>query len=294
MRSAPRHAPQTQQGFALLFVLWTLVTLSLIGTALLVGSKAATEQDAAETLLATTQAQADAAIQTALYHLLTTGSAHWAADGTFHTITEPDLTADVRIQIEAGKINPNNAPPGLLTAVFETTGLQTPAAQTLARMVVLWRTPPSLTQQANRQANTSLFATLGACRPAGRPMRTLDDMAEIPGMTPSLLQTLSPHLSFTQKDMPSPRTHDPFLHAVFAQMQTQPQGGPSPMQGSPLPPPAQEETTANWADRTLIVTARVTRSGGHMLLRRAVLAPQPGRNTPFAVLSLETLRQDQV
>lgn len=294
MRRAPRHAPQNEQGFALLLVLWTLVTLSLIGTALLVGSKATTQQDTAETLLVTTQADADAAIQTALYHLVARGSTHWAADGAFHSITEPDLTADVRIQVETGKINPNIAPPTLLAAVFQTAGLQTPAAQTLARMVVLWRTPPSLTQQRNRQATNSLSATLSTCGPAGHPLRTLDDMAEIPGMTSALLHLLSSHLSFTQRDLPSPRTQDPFLRAVFDRMQTQPQGGLSPVQGNLAPLPSQEDTTTNWADRTLIVTARVKRPGGNILIRRAILVLQLGHRVPFAFLSLETIGLNQM
>ncbi|GAN63069.1 general secretion pathway protein K [Acetobacter indonesiensis NRIC 0313] len=293
MRSPPQHGPRNEQGFALLLVLWTLVTLSLIGTALLVGSKATTEQDTAETLLATAQAQADAAIQTALYHLLAEGSAHWAADGVFHTITESDLSASVRIQIETAKINPNIAPPGLLNAVFQTAGLQTAAAQTLARMVVLWRTPPSLTQQASRQATTSLLATLGACRPPGHPIRTLDEMSEIPGMTQPLLHTLSSHLSFTQKDLPSPQSRDPFLRAVFDHMQPQ-HAGFLLIQGGSIPPPAVEDTTTNWTDRTLIVTARVTRSGGYNLSRQAVVAPQLGHSIPFAFLSLETIRLDQM
>ncbi|OUJ03012.1 hypothetical protein [Acetobacter cibinongensis] len=292
MHNASRNLPETQQGFALLLVLWTLVLISLIGTALLAGSKATTEQDAAETLLATTQAEADAAIQTALYHLLAGGAAHWGADGRFHAITEPDLTADVRIQVEAGKINPNTAPPGLLTAVFEVAGLQTPAAQTLARMTVLWRTPPSLAQQANRQANISLLATLGTCKPAAHPMHTLDDIGEIPGMTPNLLATLAPHISFTQKDMPSPHTRDPFMRAVFDRLQTQ--GGPPAIQGASTPQREQEDTAVDWAEHTLIVTARVIRPGGHMLIRQAVLASQPGRSTPFAFLSLGTIRQDQL
>lgn len=288
MERNPRHeAHQSDSGFALLLVLWTLVAISLIVTAILANSRSENRQDTAETLLATAQAEADAAIQTALYHLLAEGGAHWAADGTVHSVTEPDLTADVRMQVETGRINPNIAPPVLLTSVFQTAGLQEQAAQTLARMVVLWRTPPSLVQQANRQASNSLSATLGACKPAGHPMRTLDDLADIPGMTPALIRTLAPHLSFTQKDSPSPRTPDPFIHAVFDRMKTQAPGGISPLQ-----PSGQGTTQSSWAERTLIVTARVRRPQGGSITRRAVIVPQQGHIPPFAILSLETVATD--
>ncbi|GAN67290.1 type II secretion system protein GspK [Acetobacter orleanensis] len=292
MRSAPKRGTRNERGFALLLVLWTLVVISLIGTALLAGSRATTRQETTETVLTTLRAEADAAIQTALYHLLAEGHAHWLPDGAIHRLTEPDLTADVTIQLETGKINPNIAPPGLLTSVFQTAGLQAAAAQTLARMVVLWRTPPSLTQQANRQATTNLIANLGACKPAGRPLRTFDDLAAIPGMTPSLLRTLAPHLSFTQNDVPSPRTQDPFIRAIFDHMQPQLMGSASPMQGTSLQP-GQDTSLSDWTDRTLIVSARVRRAGGYVMVRRAVVAPQLGHTMPFAYLSLETIGERQ-
>lgn len=260
-----------ERGFALLVVLWTLALLSLVVTAVIASGRSSARRDAAEVALAQGQAQADAAIRTAVYHLLAEGAAHWTADGTPHRLSEPDLKAEIRLTAESGKLNPNRAPPALLAAVFGVLGLPEDRARDLSRLVALWRVPASAAQQG---AKAALRLPPGSCRPPGRPFETLDDLAAVPGMTPALLEALAPHLSFTQTADPSPRDGDPLLAAAFARLNAR--------------HPAAQDAQAGWNAQSVIAKARVTPAPGMTVTRRAVILLQPGGAPPFTLRLLET------
>ena len=87
------------------------------------------------------QAAADGAIHVAAFHLLDQSPLHWAADGMNHAVEIAGLTGQVRIVSEAGKMNPNTAPAGLLNALLRRVGADRRAAATIAAGITAWRSP---------------------------------------------------------------------------------------------------------------------------------------------------------
>jgi len=278
-----RTRPARDQGFALLLVLWTLVLLSLIVTAVIALGHSSARLNADITTLDEAQAQADAAIQTGIFHLLVDDGRHWGADGRWRQINQPDLKARLRLTLEADALNPNLAPPQLMAAVLNVLGLPQAEAATLSHMIMIWRMPPALIQQANRAAFSPPPMKPG-CSPLGRPFETLDDVAGIPGMTPALLDRLAPHLSFTQTAPPSRRTHDRVLRAAFASM-----AAPGGVETA-IPSTAGSDPGAPGEDAvSVVIEARVAVRADQEMARRAVVVIDPDAQQPYTVRSVDTV-----
>src|ERR1700752_666316 len=113
-----------QRGFALLIVLWTLVLLTLLGTQILARGHGEAQLAGNLRGAAAAEAAADGAIEEAIFHLLDGSSRRWLADGAVHLIRFPSATVEVRIEDEAGKVNPNLASPALLRALLGRLGAE--------------------------------------------------------------------------------------------------------------------------------------------------------------------------
>ncbi len=190
-----------QRGFALLVVLWTLALLSLIATTL-IGS--ARERAVAERLLADSsalEAAVDGALQHAIFALLDQSPAHWPADDAIHAVRIGRITVTVRIEDEARKINPNIASLARLRGLLEQSAVAPPDAASLAAAIVAWRTP-------GPRAPSGLGGSGVDDRPAGAPFAHLDELAEVPGMTPDLLRRLRPFLTLFTDDDTDDTTQD--------------------------------------------------------------------------------------
>jgi general secretion pathway protein K len=255
-----------QAGFALLIVLWALVLLSLILTQLL--STGRTEAQLAGNLRnqAVAQAVADGAVQEALFHLVS-GGRDWL-NGT-HVVRIGRGVAQVSVEDEGGKINPNMASPALLRAAFGLCGLGGDQASALAEAVQLWRSPPEPgTPAVVQRAAGVVYAAPGA------PIETLDELVLVNGMTPALLACLRPHLSLYEDGTPTPATQDPFVAkalTVAAQL------------GETV-----SATAVALAPAVVSVTARAEASGGRFT-RHAIARLLIGNaGQPFRILTWDT------
>jgi general secretion pathway protein K len=122
-------------GFALLVVLWSLSLLALIGTHVTATGRAEA-QLAANLRGAAAEAAADGALHRAVFHLLDPPPRRWLPDGVPREIALPGGgVAVVRVETEAGKINPNLAPAGLLQALLVGAGAEPRAAASLAAAI---------------------------------------------------------------------------------------------------------------------------------------------------------------
>ena len=118
-RPAPAGTPRLkrrEQGFALLIVLWAMVLLALLVTG--ITGTGRTEAQLAGNLRenAQLQAEADGAVYDVIFHALATSGPPLAFGQTIrgeHVI---------RVEDEAGKVNPNTAPPQLLAGVAAARG----------------------------------------------------------------------------------------------------------------------------------------------------------------------------
>ncbi|MGI4943817.1 MAG: hypothetical protein ACRYHQ_25180 [Janthinobacterium lividum] len=224
MRRAKPPRLLREQGFALLLVLWALVALTLVMTHLL--SAGRSEAQLAANLRASAQAEAvaDGAVQDVLFHLVASRAAGeamgsrqvWGASGT-RTLRIGSGVAEVAIEDLSGTLNPNTAGRFLLGTLIALCGVPRVPATALAQAVLAWRgttgASPDELAVPYRSADRSYA-------PLGLPLRSVEELGLVMGMTPPLLACLAPHLSLLQDGEPGTRSSDPMVaHAMALAVQ---------------------------------------------------------------------------
>jgi general secretion pathway protein K len=259
------------RGFALLVVLWTLVLLALIVAEL--GTSGRQESKIARNLMANAvaEAAADGAVHEAIFHLADSSDQAWQPDGIERHLTVGGLPVDLRIEDEAGKLNPNLADPILLQALMLVVGADPVQAQTVASGILDWRGGIPIEQQA---AVTQRYQAAGLhYEPGFSPFESVDDVALVLGMTPALAARVLPHLSVNQIGLADPSRADPVVTKALAQVS----GGTAP----PAPAVAQ-------AYRSLTITATAHGAEGASFTRHAVVRTGPGLPRGYALLVWDT------
>lgn len=231
-----------QRGFALLIVLWSVALLGLVGAQLT--SSARTEARIAANLRANAvaEAAADGGVQEAVFRLI--GAPGVAPRLAFETrIGEAPVT--VRAEPVAGLVNPNAAPPGLLAALMQQAGIAPRDANALGLAIVAWH-------EAQR-----------------RPFARLDELSDVPGMTPPVLAAIRPFLSVHNRG-----AVDPAL-------------APPPVARALMLSGLQQEEGDDIG--TVATIAAEARAEGGAFTRRAVVRLLPSRpERPFQVLAWES------
>jgi len=270
-----------ERGFALLLVLWTMVLLSLIGTRIAAGGRAEAQLAANVRDAAVTQAAADGAVQEAAFHLLDAPPRRWAADGGKHVLAMPGgVAVEVRVESEEGKVNPNLASAALLVALLHEVGADSRTAGTISDNILLWRFPWTR-PGANDPALTAYRAAGLDYGPAGAPIRSLDELGAVLGMTPALLARLRPYVSVFAGDAPDPASAGPPVLAAMRAVL----GGDAALTGSAIG----LRNTRGGVPAVVGVTAAATGPNGTRFARRAVLrlGQERGAN-PAQVLAWDT------
>ena len=183
-----------QRGFALLIVLWTMALLALLGSHI----TAAARRTAAVSLLlhdaAQAEALADGLVQEAIFHLLDPSPRGWQADGVRRSVRLGGGRGEVMVLNHAGRINPALSPPPLLAALLRLEGVQEQRAARLAAAIVDWRTIGDTPSPGG--AKLAQYRAAGL--PYGPPNENYHSPGELGlvlGMTPDVLERLTPHLS---------------------------------------------------------------------------------------------------
>ena len=205
-------------GFALIIVLWTLVLIAFIFAQLTASGR--TEIRIAGNLVANAVAgaAADGAIFAAIFNLKDSESdQRWAMDGTARELAIGDSRVIVRLEDEAGRINPSWASPALLEALLHVTGSDPESARRLAATIAEWvgSAPVPRSQNARLAEYRAAGLDYG---PPGAPLETLDELARVLGMTPAILAAIRPHLTLFGPPEPSPATADPVVAAALAEL----------------------------------------------------------------------------
>lgn len=126
-----RNANPSQQGFALLIVLVTLATLSLLWGAVLAITRQSTQEASARLSQLNIAAALDGALNTVAFDL---SLPHATFDGV-RNIRIGSAMVDLQIRPETAKIDLNYAPPSLISGVLRASGLREAAADRLAREI---------------------------------------------------------------------------------------------------------------------------------------------------------------
>lgn len=262
-------AATRERGFALLIVLWTLVLIAFV-VGRLTGA-GTTEIRIAGNLAANAAARAaaDGAIYQAIFELSgPEPQSRWALDGTPHEMTIGPSRIIVRVENEAMRVNPNLASPSLVAALLQVLGDDPQQAANLAAAIAEWvgkPVEPGALPRAEPAAGPA-----GGYRPPRAPAESVDELAEIRGMTPQILAVLRPHLTLLGPANPDPTTTDQAVAAALALA--------APPTGVPAAAAAGNAFTAR-------IEALAQGPGNALVARRAIVRINAALPAGYAVLS---------
>ena len=196
----------TQQGAALLLVMWLIALLAaLVGAFALI---ARTEHLQGRVLVRGLVAEnaARAGIEYAMTRVAATEPRlQWLPDGRTHRWLYGNARVEVKIVDENGKIDLNQADTALLTEFIHAFEPDQQKAAQLAAAILDWRDPDSLTQPAGGGEDAD-YASAGL--PYGAKDGEFESVAELEqviGFTPDLYAKMAPHLTvFSGRVRPDP------------------------------------------------------------------------------------------
>lgn len=238
---------RAQRGVALLLVLWTLATLSLLlgglaGWVQLENRQAAWQRQHTQALLA-----AQAGVSLALQAVLDTRHRpRWMADGRVVPLAFDDAQLEVSVSSERGKLDLNAASAEDVSRVAQACGAERGQALRLSRAL---------------QARLANGAT---------PLRVIEELRQVPGMTQTLYGCMAPHVTlWSGLSRPDAAFASPLLRgALGLPLQTNP-GGHDADAGS-----------------VLSIDSRAQLPGGVVarLQTTVLLSPSEGNAQPYRVL----------
>ena len=261
------NASARSRGFALLIVLWMLVLIAFLVAQMTAAGR--TESRIAGNLAANSrsQAAADGAIYEAIFHVSDARpEQHWPVDGSEHAVQIGQSRITLRLEDEAGRINPNLASGVLLEALLRAVGSPPETAGDLARAITEW------VGSAKRPVEELLaeYQMAGLdYGPPGAPLESLDELSRVRGMTAPLFRALQPHLTLFGPADPNPAAADPVVSAALVLS--------GALAASGAPPPANPNASAD------IVVARIHAAAegpGNARVRRMAVVRIGGREPP--------------
>lgn len=179
----------------LVYALWAIALLSTIGLSVVATGNAS--YHLAHNALAATQADAaiEGAVNRAVLALLDPRPEHrWRVDGVPRDFSWGPIEMRIAIQDEFGRIDLNHADQSLLAGLFQSAGLDFPAASSLVDKVLDWRDPrPG--QRTNGAQDADYRSAGFAYHPRGGPFQNVDELKLVMGMTAALYQRVRPALT---------------------------------------------------------------------------------------------------
>lgn len=264
---------QPPRGFAVILVLWAMLTLMLGATILI--ATARRSLDEADAIGAATLAAVaiDTAAQHAMLHLLASGPDHWSP-GSVRTLRLGRQTVSIALASQAGLVNPNTASSALLAALLTELGRPASEAATLAEAVVEWRTEARIVRQSAAQSTRYRAAGLDYAPPSA-PFESIPELGLVLGMTPDLLVRLRPLLSLWWDGDPDPALAPPPIRAALGRLPTG--AGLLGSSGSGI--------------TVVAITCRTVAGPGHAA-RRVVVQLLPSASPPYRIVE-STLLDDE-
>ena len=253
-------------------VLWTLVLIAFIVAHLTATGR--TESRIAGNLVAgaVSEAADDGAIFATIFNQLEPNpNQRWPLNGPPRELTIGNSRVMVKLEDEAGRVNPSGASPALLEALLRATGSDPQSAGRLAVAISEWAgSSPSPRPQDQVLAD---YRAAGLdYGPPGEPLETLDELGRVLGMTPAVLAAIRPHLTLFGPPQPNLASADPVVAAALTAI---PQAPQAPVSGSQ---PPQDQlmvritATAFGPNNARVTKSAIVRVGATMPGGYAVLA----------------------
>jgi general secretion pathway protein K len=199
-----------QRGFALLIVLWTVGFLALLGTQIVAAGRSDTQLADNLKQEAVLQAAADGAAANVMFLMTAAKDPRFRADGVERALRVGQTPVLVRVANEGDRINLNTASSPLLRALVIDVGGAPGLADRLAAAILDWRTSGATSRQNGAKAS-DYRAAGRAYGPPGTPFQSVDELADVLGMTPDLYARMAPHLTVLTEGDPDLSTRDPVV-----------------------------------------------------------------------------------
>jgi len=233
------------------------------------------------------EALADAGIAQAVFALGDPDpSRRWLPDGQPRDVAFAEGRLEVTVRDENAKINPNLASDKLIAALFRRLGAGDDVAAALAASIAA-RVRPSPFLRPPASDGGAATDTSASSAPVPAPFDAVDEMIELSGMTPALLDAARPHLSvYATTALPTRGTLDPLVAAAVADVQSASADGRAAASGAPAKMTVTILSMARGRRGGLFVRDAVVRldpatPNGYVALRwaRGQVAPEPPRRS---------------
>ena len=186
---------RSDQGIALIAVLWMLILLSII--AVWVSRETRVNASIGRNMvdIAKARAAADAGIQRAILDLLSVPSSQMVrADGRIYVWRFSSNTVQISIRNEGTKIDLNHATETDLSALFASVGVDASKVQSLADTIADFRDPDNFPRRHGAEA--AEYAAAGVpWRPKNAPFESVEELEQVLGMTPQVYERVAPYLT---------------------------------------------------------------------------------------------------
>lgn len=191
-------------------VLWTVGFLGLLGTWIVAAGRSDTQLAGNLKQDAELRAAADGAVADVLFQMLAVRNPRFQTDSAVQQVRVGRTPVLVRVGSENDRINLNTASASLLHALFFELGSPPALANQLAAAILDWRTSGANPRPNGAKAADYLAAgrTYG---PPGTPFQSVDELADVLGMTPDLFERTAPHLTVLTDGDPDLTTRDPVV-----------------------------------------------------------------------------------
>ena len=185
----------SERGFAIIAVLWGLAILAVISAAMITSSGVLQKEayDNADSLR--WEAIQDSLINETVLELLDDHNPKPVPiDGTLRAVETADITGEISIQDESGRIDLNAAPREVLIALMRSSGVPLATADVLADHIIEWRQVPDAKQLPGAAAAPYALAGLDYA-PRQGPFQRVDEVRLVLGMTPAVYDRIAPALT---------------------------------------------------------------------------------------------------
>jgi general secretion pathway protein K len=188
---------RSEEGIALIAVLWTLALLSLIAASLSWETLSVARVTRNMADRAAASAAADGGIRRAILDvtaILGADTKKFRTDGTVYIWHFANNTVRISVQDELGKVNLNQAPEAILAALFGSVGVDPGKAQSLADAIADFRDPDNF-KRANGAEEADYRAAGLAWGPKNAPFQGIEEIQQVLGMTAALYERVAPALT---------------------------------------------------------------------------------------------------
>jgi general secretion pathway protein K len=185
---------RSQEGVALVLVIWLATLLMVVASSFLYASRSDALVVRNSVSIARAEAIADAAVFRAIYDVnrVDAGSTTvWKRDGVANPWSFDGAQVSVEVRDESAKIDINTASDPLLKGLLLSLGLPEEEAAPLLDAILDWRDPDSL-KRINGAEESDYKAAGLAYRPANAQFQAIEELQLVLGMRPEIYRRMAP------------------------------------------------------------------------------------------------------